>query len=289
MTEPTSTRGPDFLPYPLPERPLPPPVAPPAPPAPPRGRLASALEGLTDRGRVAVGAGLAAVLSLLVVSLLTGHRGAGAVLAAASAATAVVAAVQALRVEQPADSRLVVQGGAAGGAAAAVVAVALVLTSGSSVAEQPPVRVPVPLPSPSAAPTVPDAPSPTPSPGAVPPGSDGLFGVPTQPDDPTVADPTAKGTLQGRVVTTSGAPLPGATVVVTRADPSDTSDSPGCPLRVTTTTGADGRYRLQLCQLGDQLGYSVTVSAGSAQAHTDLYVNAGQVTVYNVILPVRRA
>ncbi|MGZ6791971.1 MAG: carboxypeptidase-like regulatory domain-containing protein [Mycobacteriales bacterium] len=289
MTEPTPTRGPDFLPYPLPERPLPPPAAPVAPPAPPRGRVAAALDGLSARGRAAVTGGAAALLSLLVVSLLGGHRGTGAVLAVGAAAVAGVAASRALKEQLPADSRLVVQGSAAAGVASAVVAVALVLTSGSSVGDQPPVRVPLPAPSASSAPTAPELPSPAPSAGAVPPGSDDLFGVPTQPDDPTVQDSTAKGTLQGRVVSTSGAPLAGATVVVTRADPADTSDTPECPLKITTRTGADGRYRLQLCQLGDQLGYTVTITAGSASAHADLYVNAGQVTVYNVILPVRRA
>jgi hypothetical protein len=295
VTEPTPARGPDFLPYPLPSRPEPVALAPAGPLEPAGGRWAQALDGVTPWGVAAITAGVAALLSLLVVSLLGGHRTAGAVLAVLAGTVGAVAGVRALKDEQPTDSRGLVQGGAGTGVVAAVIALALALTHHSSVAEQPPVQVPLPLPTTS---SLPEQPSPTPSPaspapspsaGVLPPGSDDLFGVPTQPDPPLQPDSTAKGTLTGRVVTSSGAPLPGATVVVTRADPTDTSDAPGCPLRVTTTTGADGRYRLQLCQLGDNLGYTVTISAGAAQARTQLYVNAGQTTVYNVVLPVRRA
>jgi hypothetical protein len=78
-------------------------------------------------------------------------------------------------------------------------------------------------------------------------------------------------------------------VEVTRALPGDTSDTPGCPTRITTKTDAQGVYRLELCQLGDNLGYTVTITPGTARAGADVFVNSGQTTVYDVILPVRRA
>ena len=295
MTDSPPVRGPDFLPYPFPAPAALPPTA--VAPGPPSGsRWQRALDGVTGWGVAAVTAGIAAFLSLVIVSLLAGHRGVGAALASAAAVVAVGGGGKALTAEQPADSRKIVKAGMATGVVSALVALVLLLTGRSAVAEQPPVQVPVPTPTSSSTPQEPaptpsrGSPAPRRSPGVVlPPGSTDLFGVPSQPDPPLTGSNTAKGTLTGRVVTPGGAALPGATVVVTRADPTDTSDAPGCPVRVTTTTGADGRYTLQLCQLGNLLGYTVTISSDSATASADLYVNAGRTTVYNVVLAVRHA
>ncbi|MCW2598473.1 MAG: hypothetical protein JWM02_302 [Frankiales bacterium] len=296
MTDPTRSRGPDFLPYPLPARPAATVVAP-APPAPTRGRWERALDGVTPWGVAAITAGVVALLSLVVVSLLAGHRGTGAVIASLAAVAAVGAGLRALKDEQPVDSKNLVKGGMATGVTSAVIALLLLLTNRSAVAEQPPIQVPSPVPSTTSSPQpqpqsptpAPGTPQPGPSVGVLPPGTSNQFGVPSQPGPPLTQTSTDKGTLTGRVLMTGGAPLPGATVVVTRADPSDTSDSPACPLRVVTRTGTDGRYTLQLCQLGNFLGYTVTISADTAKATADLFVNAGQTTVYNVILPVRHA
>ena len=292
MTDSPPVRGPDFLPYPFPVLAATAPTA--VAPPPTGGRWRRALDGVTGSGVAAITAGIAALLSLLVVSLLAGHRGTGATLASLAAVVAVGAGGRALTQDQPPDSRNLVKAGMATGVASALVAL-LLLAGRSAVAEQPPVQVPVPTPTSSSAPQPqrptpsPGSPAPRTSPGVVlPPGAD-LFGIPSRPDPPATLSNTATGTLTGKVVTPSGAALPGATVVVTRADPTDTSDAPGCSLRVTTTTGADGRYTLQLCQLGNLLGYTVTISADGAQASADLYVNAGRATVYNVVLAVRRA
>ncbi len=284
----SDSRGPDFLPYALPTRPARAPVSP-APPVP------SALGGLTPWGVASITAGAVALLSLVAVSLVAGHRGAGALLATLSAGVAVGAGLRALKDPRPDPSKTLVKGGMGAGVGSAVVALLLVLTHHSAVAEQPPVQVPSPAPSvptspqPQPSPS-PASPSPTPSVGVLPPGSNDLFGLPTDPGgSPVSQDPTVKGTLTGRVVSTSGTPIEGAVVTVTRADPKDTSNSPPCPLRQQTTTGAGGRYTLQLCQLGDGLGYTVTITSAGAQARQDLFVNSGQITVYNVILAVRRA
>ena len=284
----SDSRGPDFLPYALPTRPTWAEVSlTPPPPVP------SALDGVTPWGVAAIAAGVVALLSLVVVSLLAGHRGSGALLAMMSAGVAVGAGLRTRKDPQPEARRTLVKGAMGAGVGSAVVALLLLLTHHSAVAEQPPVQVPSPAPS---APTSPQpspspaAPSPSPSVGVLPPGSNDLFGVPTDPGGPPVSqDPTAKGTLTGRVVSTSGAPIEGAVVTVTRADPKDISDSPPCLLQQRTTTGAGGRYTLQLCQLGDGLGYTVTITSAGAQAHQDLFVNSGQITAYNVILAVRRA
>jgi hypothetical protein len=273
-------RGPDFLPYPLPDRPVAPAIEV-MPAAEPGSRWEQALNGVTPWGVAAISAGLAALLSLLIISVLSGHRWAGAALASLTAVVSTAAGLRALREEQPADSRSLVRAGMATGWASAAIALLLLLTHRSAVAEQPPVQVPVPVPS---ATTSPQQPSPAPTVEPSP-----RFGVPTQPAPPVTDDPTAKGTLTGRVVGTGGAPVAGTTVVVTRADPADTTEAPGCPLRVTTTTRADGRYSLQLCQLGNFLGYTVTISSGGASASADLFVNAGRTTIYNVILAVRHA
>jgi len=58
------------------------------------------------------------------------------------------------------------------------------------------------------------------------------------------------------------------------SDPGDDQD------RVT------GRYAVALCQLGPGLGYHITVRSGSRTAATDLYIAAGQVTTFLVVLDV---
>ncbi len=293
----TDARGPDFLPYVLPDRPVAPTQVLNAPAPAKSGRWQQALTGLTPWGRAALTAGLTALAVLLLLSIATGHREAGAWFASLAAVTAAAAGLRALKDEQSADSLTLVKGGMATGLVSAVLALLVLLTHSSSVADQPPVQVPSPQP--TSAPTTPQPQQPTPSAtplpqstpsfGVLPPGSSDLFGLPTQPDPPTTQSSTAKGLLTGRVVTTSGAGLEGATVTITRSDPADVSDSPQCPLKVTTTTNAKGVYKVALCQLGDQLGYHVVISSGTASANTDLFVNAGQTTVYNAILAVRHA
>ncbi len=287
----SDSRGPDFLPYAMPTRPTSSELSPPQPPAP------STPDRVTPWAVAAVTAGVVALLSLLVVSLLAGHRGAGAALTTTAAAIAVGAGLRALKDPQPEPSTSFVKGAMAAGAGSAVVALLLLATHHSAVTEQPPVQVPSPVPSATTTPqpqpspsSASPSPAPSPSLGVLPPGSNDLFGIPTGPGGPPVTKAaTAKGTLTGRVVTTGGTPIEGAVVTVTRADPKDTSDSPPCPLQQRTTTDVRGRYTLALCQLGDGLGYTVTITAAGAQAHQDLFVNSGQITVYNVILAVRRA
>ena len=58
-----------------------------------------------------------------------------------------------------------------------------------------------------------------------------------------------------------------------------------CPTRVTTLTDTEGVYRLQLCQLGNGLGYHVRITVGQSNVEHDLFVNSGNTTVYDVILP----
>ncbi|MCU1603105.1 MAG: hypothetical protein JWO22_3814, partial [Frankiales bacterium] len=84
-----------------------------------------------------------------------------------------------------------------------------------------------------------------------------------------------------------GAPIAGATVTITRATAGDISSTPQCPTRVTTLTEANGIYQLQLCQLGNDLGYHVRIQVGKSLVEHDLYVNSGQTTTYDVILPRR--
>lgn len=297
MSDERPLRGPDFLPYLLPEPPAAA-AAPEPPPALPTRRWEAALDGVPPWGVAAVTGGVAGLLSLLVVSLLADRRGAGATLAVLAAVVAVVAGRRALRPPPPGDSRTVVRVGQGTAVASAVVAVLLALSAPGSTQAQQPVQPPspapaasAPAPSPSAplAPLAPLAPGPSATPFTAPPGAVNGFGRPSQPGPPLSTDPRATGTLYGHVVTTGGAPVPAATVEVTRALPGDTSDTPACPTRVTTKTDAQGVYRLQLCQLGDQLGYTVTITSGGARAQADAFINAGQTTVYDVILPVRRA
>lgn len=282
MSDARPPRGPDFLPYPLPEPPprLPEPAAAPPPPGP----------GLPPAVLTAVAGGAAALLCLLLVTWLGGHAATGAVLAVAAALVAVVAARAALASALSPERRTATQAGRATGVVAAVIALlVLALGDGSPSQAQPPVRVPTPAP--TAAPT---GPAPTVAPTTPPPltsspGAVNGFGVPSQPGPPLSQAPDDTGTLYGHVVSTAGAPLAGVTVTVTRASAGDTSGTPECPLRVVTRTDAQGVYRLRLCQLGEGLGYTVTISLNGVSARTDLFVNAGQTTVYDVILPVRRA
>lgn len=301
MTESKPARGPDFLPYPLPDRDVAP-AAGVVADLPVGSRWERALEGLTSWGMAAISFGILALACLLGLSL-PGHRSAGALLASISAVVSVAAAIKALSADQPEDSRSLVKAGMGMGVASAVIALLLLATHRSSVAEQPPVQLPVPPATsqpqqPSPTPSLPSQGVPTPgpsrSPGATPTPGNGLgtdiFGVPSEPGGAPVSnDPTAKGTLTGRVVNLSGGAVAGATITITRADPSDVSEAAACPLRATTTTNAHGNYSIQLCQLGDNLGYHVVVSSARARAATDLFVNSGQQTVYNVILAIRRA
>jgi hypothetical protein len=302
VTEPKPSRGPDFLPYPLPQREIGPAVAV-AEELPAGSRWQQALEGLTPGGLVAVSLGIIAFACLLGLSL-PGHRQAGAVLAGGAALGALGTGFRALSAKQPPDSDALVKGGMGLAVLSALVALLLLATHRSSVAQQPPVLVPQPQATSSPAPQQP-SPSPSPAPSPSAPGSAGsptpgvtpgnglggdIFGVPSEPGGAPVSDdPAAKGMLLGRVVNLSGLAVGGATVTITRGDPTDVSANPPCPLRTTTTTDARGNYQITLCQLGDDLGYHVVITSGTAQAATDLYVNSGQQTVYNVILSVRHA
>lgn len=303
MTEPMPARGPDFLPYPLPNREVAPAQAV-VPELPVGSRWERALEGLTTWGMTAISFGIIALACLLGLSL-PGHRSAGALLASLSSIVSVGAAIMALRATQPDDSRSLVKGGAGVSVGSALIALLLLTTHRSAIAQQPPVQLPVPPATsqqqpqqPTPAPSLPSPGVPTPgpsgSPGATPTPGNGLggdlFGVPSEPGGAPVSnDPTAKGTLTGRVVNLSGAAVAGAMITISRADPADVSESAACPLQLATTTDAHGSYTLQLCQLGNDLGYHVVVTSGTARAANDLFVNSGQQTVYNVILPIRRA
>jgi hypothetical protein len=108
---------------------------------------------------------------------------------------------------------------------------------------------------------------------------------PSRPGPPLSQDPRAPGTLQGSVVDANGAPVAGATVTVRRADPTDTSETPACPLDTSTSTDASGQWSLRLCQLADGLGYAVRVQATGQTVVADLaFVNSGQVTTWVVRL-----
>lgn len=292
----TAARGPDFLPYPLPNRTVAPATAVmPQDELPAGGRWQRALDGLTPWGVAALTAAGCALVSLILLSLITGHRNAGAILSSVAGIVSLGAGIRARKDDQPEDSVTLVKGGMGTGVLSGIVALLLLLSHHSSVAEQPPVQIPSPQPTVTTAPGPQPTPSTTPQPqsspslGVLPPGSADLFGVPTEPDLPLSEASTDKGLLTGRVVTTSGAGLQGAKVTVTRADPTDVSDSRQCPLKLTATTDARGNYRVELCQLGTNLGYHVVITSGSERATTDLYVNAGRTTVYNVILAVRHA
>jgi hypothetical protein len=177
------------------------------------------------------------------------------------------------------DGRTLVMSVQALGALSALVA-AMVYAAGTG-DSQPPVTPPSPQSTPSA-----PAPTTSPSPAPVlPPGTANGFGVPTDPGAPLTNDPTSPGTLQGHVVDTTGRPVKGAVITITRSRAGDVSETPQCPTRVTTLTDADGFYQLQLCQLGDGLGYHVRIQVGRSVAEHDLFVNSGNTTYYDVILP----
>lgn len=281
--------GPDFLPYPLPAvtqatvaLPSPPSAAPPAP-----GRWSRALDAVPPSGVVSIGSGIGALVLLVLVTGIADRAGPGAVVTALAAAVSLVAGWVALRKIAAAarDSRTLVMTAQAVGAVSALIA-AMVYAAGSG-DSQPPVSPPSPQPSASAtAPAPTPAPTTSPSPAVVlPPGTANGFGVPTDPGAPLTNDPSSLGTLQGHVVDTAGKPVKGAIVTITRSKAGDVSETPQCPTRVTTLTDANGFYQLQLCQLGDGLGYHVRIQVGRSLAEHDLFVNSGNTTYYDVILP----
>lgn len=276
----TDLRGPDFLPYPLPERPAAPAhVAPPTAPPPGKGRWNQALDALPPLGIVAIGTGLATVFLLLLVSIAADQPGAGAVVTLLAAAVSLGTGWAAMKPSLRKDSRTLIVSAQSLAAASALVALGIYAAGGSDA--QPPVSVPTPQP--SATSTVPSpGPSATPQPS---PGAVNGFGVPSVPGQPQTDSPTDLGTLIGHVVDTAGKPIEGAVVTVTRGTPGDTSSTPDCPTSVTTRTDSQGGYRFQLCQLGEGLGYRATIAVGSLKASAVLFVNSGQTTVYDVILP----
>lgn len=286
MTHP----GPDFLPYPLPEAPpswVPQPAVAPTP-GPTTGRWSKALDGVPPLGVVSIGSGLGALVLLILVTGVADRPGPGATVTALAAAVSLVTGWVALRKTVARDSRTLVVSAQSVAALSAVLAAMVYASHGSSdQVVQPPNA---PLPSSSAA-AVPGSPLPTPTqlPAAPIPSAGAVngFGLPSQPGQPISDDPTALGTLQGHVVDPGGAPIAGATVTITRATAGDISSTPQCPTRVTTLTEANGIYQLQLCQLGNDLGYHVRIQVGKSLVEHDLYVNSGQTTTYDVILPRR--
>lgn len=278
----TDHPGPDFLPYPRPAVTSPTVQLPPPPTAPPpsAGRWTRALEGVPPVGIVSIGCGLGAFLLLVLVSGIAGRPGPGAVVTVLAAAVSLVAGWVALRAAPAKDSRTLLVTAQSVGVLSALLATMVFVASGSG--DEQPVTPPSPRPSASSSPV----PLPTRTPGTVlPPGAVNGFGVPSDPGSPITDDPTALGTLQGHVVDTAGKPIKGAVVTVTRATAGDTSETPQCPTRVTTLTDADGLYQLQLCQLGDGLGYHVRIQVGKSLVEHDLFVNSGNTTTYDVILP----
>lgn len=277
----TDHPGPDFLPYPLPAVSQPTaPLPPPPTAAPATGRWNRALEGVPPVGVVSIGTGLGAVLLLVLVSGIADRPGPGAVVTILAAGVSLVTGWVALRAALSKDSRTLVVGAQSAGVVAALVATVLYAASGSGDVE--PVSPPSPQPTTTASP----APLSTPTPSTVPPpGAVNGFGVPTDPGPPITNDPTALGTLEGHVVDTAGTAVKGAVVTVTRSVAGDTSSTPQCPTRVTTLTDANGLYQLRLCQLGNGLGYHVRIQVGKSVAENDLFVNSGNTTYYDVILP----
>lgn len=276
--------GPDFLPYPMPVVVPPAPVAatPAAVPAT-SGRWNRALDAVPTLGIVSIGCGAGALVLLVLVTFLADRPGPGAVVTVAAAVASLVTGWRALRATTVKDSRTLVVGAQSVGALSAVLA-AIVYAGSSSPDGGQPVVPPSPQPS-ATAPSFGATPTPSPTQLAPPPGSTNGFGVPSIPGQPILDEPTALGTLLGHVVDTGGRPIAGAVVTVTRSRAGDTSSTPQCPTRVTTLTGADGVYQLQLCQLGEGLGYHVQVQVGRASAQSNLFVNSGNTTVYDVILP----
>jgi len=275
--------GPDFLPYALPvvARPtatLPPP---PAPAGPTRGRWSTALDTVPPLGVVAIGAGLGALLLLVLVTGIAHRDGPGAVVTALAAAVSLATGWAVMRRAVPKDSRTLVAAAQSVGVVSALIA-AMVYAASSDDSQV----VSPPLPQPTSAVTPGTSPTPAPAPTAVPPpGAVNGFGVPSDPGSPTTNDPIDTGTLQGHVIDTAQKPVAGAVVTITRSRAGDTSSTPQCPTRVTTLTDAHGFYELKLCQLGDNLGYHVRIQVGTSVAEHDLFVNSGNTTTYDVILP----
>jgi hypothetical protein len=290
VTDARSLRGPDFLPYDKPSQPEAP-LLPPPPSQPGRSRWELALEGVPTLGIVALGAGVAALVLLVLVTAVADKPGPGATVVVIAAFTSLITGRLALKPELPKDSRSLIGLGQAVGVVAAVIAVLAYGMSDKDGGQ--PISVPSPLPSVLTSPqpiqpTQPPLAQPTPGPSlSAPPGAVNGFGVPSMPGPPQQQDPTALGTLYGHVVDTAHKPVPGATVTITRGTPGDTSDTPDCPTRITTQTDSDGVYRQQLCQLGDDLGYTVTITVPGASTKTTLFINSGQTTVYDVVLPVQ--
>lgn len=307
----TAKRGPDFLPYALPGPPSPPPFG----GSPPAGDATQApYRTPVDPVKIAAAAAAVGVGAFLLVSLLGGLHWWGAGVAIAAAAVALVAGQRALSPNSraanapsaPANPRpapvnaRAARGAQIASAVAAVLALATALLAGgnqdagsqalaptSDLPSPPQLSTPDPgLPPPD--PAVPSFPATPPSFPAAPqiPQPPQLSPAPQLPGSPLSQDPTAKGTLTGRVVDAGGAPLPGATVTLTRSTPGDTSDAPACPLTVRTTTNAQGIYTIKLCQLGDNLGYTARIGAGGHFASADLFINAGRTTRFSVQLDV---
>ena len=277
----TDHPGPDFLPYPLPAVSQPTvPLPPPPTTAPTAGRWNRALDGVPPVGVVSIGTGLGAVLLLVLVSGIADRPGPGAVVTILAAAVSLLTGWIALRAALSKDSRTLVVSAQSVGVLAALVGTVIYAASGAGDLE------PVTPPSPQPTATTSPAPLSTPTPVIVPPpGAVNGFGVPTDPGPPITDDPTALGTLEGHVVDTAGSTVKGAVVTVTRSVAGDTSSTPQCPTRVTTLTDANGLYQLRLCQLGNGLGYHVRIQVGKSVVEHDLFVNSGNTTYYDVILP----
>jgi hypothetical protein len=282
-----AARGPDFLPYALPGPPAPTPSA-----GPPLGGSAAPAG---DRGpiapvKIAAAAAAVGVGAFLLVSLLAGLHWWGAGVAILAAAVALVAGHRATRAEQSAGDLRVARSAQVASSVAAVLALATALLAGSG--QDAGSQALNPAPSDLAAPPLASSPDPIapPSDPGAPPSDPGLPPMipqaPALPGSPLSQDPTAKGTLTGKVTDSSGAPISGAVIVLTRSTPGDTSDAPGCPLTVRTTTNAQGIYTVKLCQLGDNLGYTAQITAGGRSTSADLFINAGRTTTYSVQLQV---
>jgi hypothetical protein len=217
------------------------------------------------------------------VTGIADRAGPGAVVTALAAVVSLGTGWAVLRRTLPKDSRTLVTAAQSVGVVSALVA-AMVYAASSDDSQV--VSPPVPQPSVTAGPGTSPTPSPVPSPSAVPPpGSVNGFGVPSDPGSPATNDPNDTGTLQGHVIDTAQSPVKGAVITITRSRVGDTSSTPQCPTRLTTLTDADGFYQLKLCQLGDNLGYHVRIQVGKSVAEADLFVNSGNTTTYDVILP----
>jgi hypothetical protein len=298
VTDDHALRGPDFLPYDLPAAPQTSTLVAPPPAPPTKGRWERALEGVPNLGVFAIGAGAAALILLVLITWLADKPGPGATVVTIAAFASLIAGKLALKPEVGKDSRTLIAAGQTVGVVSAITAV-LVYAAATSDDTQP-IAIPSPQPTvttqpstpvptqPQVAPTQPALPTPGPS-VSTPPGAVNGFGIPSQPGSPLTLSPTDEGTLYGHVVDTAGKPIAGATVTITRGTAGDVSEVPDCPTRITTQTDAQGVYRQQLCQLADGLGYTVTITVGGVSARSNLFVNSGQTTVYDVILPVRKS